>query len=287
MFHHATSSIYQEYLSQDQLISSLHSGRYLSGKLIVIPNNLSHCYVENEFLPNRDIVITNLEDRNRSQHLDTVVVELYPSEKWVPFSKQKQQQQSQEDNTDAEQVESDLHANDLPLRELWEPKDELLEHFRRPRENDEERHKREYLNSILEQSIALNLQPRGRVVGILPSTSLVPKILTGKISLEENDPNLHDAARGHGHRGQGKKLHQGDPTLLFFPDDARYSPMVVPPHFVSDYSASYKATIGDWPVNSKYPHCGILEINRSTGSIDAELNDLVQNYTVHTGTSTI
>jgi hypothetical protein len=305
MSHH-TSTVphgqhsYPEHVSLDDALQQ--PKKYLTGKLFVPPKTMSHSFVENKFLGHRDIVITNLYDRNRANCYDEVVVELYPITEWVPFSKMKQKQQQhqqddeQEEDKNPQSPEDDLHSDVRVLQELWEPNEHLLESYRTPVLDENEKQQQEFIEEIIQQSDKLHLQPRGKVVAILPSKSLQSRVLTGTISWEvpeEIHPDSHgdNQSAHHGHHKKSRG-HQGEPSkeeplLLFHPDDLRYLPMIVPQRFPYEASVSYKASIGDWPASSKYPHCKDLERNESHGSMEAELDDLLKNYTVHTGLSSL
>jgi hypothetical protein len=321
--------LYNEYLSTQQILqltsssSSLlsdetvkknsdlndHDHRhpiYVIGTFIVIPNN-PHSYVEVKNLTNADIVIKNLKDRNRATNHDQVLVEIFPVENWVPFNQKKLEQNHQDDSPiDDDPNTTTTTINDPALQQLWKPNENLLQEYSSsstpPASASAKSSQDLLIENILQESLATQLQPRGRIVGILPSQN-TSKVLYGNISLETPEdikqaslpPSRHDHDQGkkvHHQQdpssGHGPSSSSSQPLLLFHPNDPHYMPMIVPSsssHLspTPDPTVTYKATVGNWPINSHYPLCGELHRDESKGTITEELEELLQNYSVHTG----
>jgi exoribonuclease R len=303
---------YTEYLSS-QKIQSDHDHIYLTGTLIIIPNS-PHSYVQVDHLNNTDIVITNLHDRNRAVNQDQVVVEILPSQNWLPFNQKKLEQNHDDDLTASSSSSAAEVTSDSILQQLWEPKQDLLQKYSstsslpapassssavQEGSSDIIKQAQDISRNILEESERTQLQPRGRIVAILPTKKTSGKVLYGKVSNETlDDIKQTDTApqtRNHDHDQKKKEKghHQQDPAdsvssplLLFHPNDSRYLPMLLPSsHSLPslDPNVTYKATIGEWPVDSRYPNCRDIQKDESKGTIEAELAELLQNYTVHTG----
>lgn len=232
-----------------------------------------------------NIIVDDMQDRNRAQQGFTVAVELYPESEWIPYSHQPDKDKDEDDkkiattpaaSTDAELDIRSMHItnrvdnNPQQLQGLWRPRDDLLQSFHSSNKPDQIALTASSVHPLDQISTNSKKQPRGKVVAIMQTCDHkhVVGALSTRATLRPNEP-----------------LPETESFVTFHPSDGRIPYMIVPrvqlpdafianPHelishiFVADL-------VTDWPITSNLPFGENVRSVGEVGSIQAETEALL------------
>jgi DIS3-like exonuclease 2 len=262
-------SFYSSYLSEEELQSGIESQRFYVGVLRIITKQPKYGFVSVPSAFSQDIIIYDMKDRNRAYHGDTVVVDLYPTAEWPAPSNPMNDNLSIATTNHSDQMQmpslDNLQIND-PTQQLWRPREDLLIPFGQPAVEETKG------STPFARRDVPGLQPKGRVVGILKSSSSSHKGLIGSINLNGRDPSAN-------------LLDQGA-FVTFIPADGRYPHLIVtkshlPDEFLANPLAMSTSTIfladisSDWPSDSKLAFGENVRAVGQVGDIAAETEALL------------
>jgi DIS3-like exonuclease 2 len=271
--------VFEDHLPLDEINEGLKNYTLFQGKLKVFANKRKLGYVEVEGLK-YDVLIEDEKLRNRALVGDTVVVSIFPEDKWIKNNNlDKNTEEDDKKDENVENVVTSLEKMELDNRttRLWRPREDLLREFHQEKvkeddnENMDSEEARAWNGINLPASIN-QTQPTGKIVGIVSRAPKGHTAIAGALTVK-TPPAV------------GCRLADNVSYCTFKPANAAYPHFIVPrlnlpdafredPNAFSNHIFLLDAA-PLWPASSNFPFGENVRTMGEVGTIQAETTALL------------